>query len=247
MRFTIAALALLISSAMFADSGISASDVEELRTKAATMREEVSLLLELGKKEEAVRLERELQQILEQAEKLENRAREQQDRAAARSDDTSQKFEPHRLRERSLDLLAQELKLSQTGATEEELNAIRRQRRELILELKKRGDGVPRMLARMNEQQAKFAAANQRLTALRQAAQLLKRAEVHDLAKQVEEKATALERDMREAKERMAAAMHSQEHGVDDDRNHITAQLRAELQALRAELRELRARVQERD
>jgi predicted nucleic acid-binding Zn-ribbon protein len=81
---------------------------------------------------------------------------------------------------------------------------------------------------------------------MRVAAQNLKMAEMHDVAHKIMEQAEAMERDVQEAKQRLAEAMHEGqerhgEHGPD-----VVRELKKEIERLRAEVKELSQKVEKR-
>jgi chromosome segregation ATPase len=89
----------------------------------------------------------------------------------------------------------------------------------------------------------KLAMAADRIKHLRMAAEHLMAAEARDLAKQLMEKAEAMERELREAKARMAEGGPRQRGGQGSDG---VGELREEIERLRAEVRELREQLNRR-
>ena len=84
----------------------------------------------------------------------------------------------------------------------------------------------------------KLEAAARRIHPIRVAAENLKMAELHDLAVQLMEKAASMERDVQEAKKRLAVEMQNQKGS--EDRPDEQQDLRNEIARLRAEVKELR-------
>ncbi|MEZ5949110.1 MAG: hypothetical protein R3C12_07830 [Planctomycetaceae bacterium] len=219
-----------------------ASEADELRERAKAMRKEASVLAERGNKEQAERLEREAGELLEAAERMELKTKgrgEQGDRPGIDK-------EVQRLKERLHDLLAQEKKLREANASEKELAAVREQ----IAGTERELHAIHAiMLGRANfpefrEQAEKLESASRRIHHLRVAAENLKMAEAHDLARQLMDKAEAMEQEVQEGKKRLAEEVHKvhgREHGPD-----IVRELKEEIERLRAEVKELRQQVEKR-
>lgn len=220
-----------------------ASEADELRERARAMRKEAAVLAERGNNGEAKRLEREAVKLLEAAERLELKTKghgEKEDRPDIDK-------EIRHLKERLHDLLAKERKLKEVNAPERELAEVREQiagmERELhALHARHRGKGEipPEFRLRVE----KLEATTRRIHHLRVAAENLKLAEAHDLARQIMDKAEALERDAQVAKKQLAAEIHkvhTREHGPD-----VIRELRDEIERLRAEVKELRQKVEKR-
>jgi hypothetical protein len=98
----------------------------------------------------------------------------------------------------------------------------------------------------IREQAEKLEAATRRIHHLRSAAENLKAAEEHDLAHKLMEKAEDMERDVQEAKRRLAAEIHGDEERRRDFPLEIVRELKAEIERLRAEVRELSQKVEKR-
>lgn len=220
-----------------------ASEADELRERAKAMRKEASVLAERGNKEQAERLEREAGELLEAAERMELKTKgrgEQGDRPGIDK-------EVQRLKERLHDLLAQEKKLREANASEKELAAVREQiagtERELHA-IHAHHAGPGELPPEFREQAEKLESASRRIHHLRVAAENLKMAEAHDLARQLMDKAEAMEREVQEGKKRLAEEVHKvhgREHGPD-----IVRELKEEIERLRAEVKELRQQVEKR-
>lgn len=215
-----------------------ASEADELRERARSMRKQASVVAEQGNEELAERLERESVELLEAAERMELKAKGH----GKRQDRPGIDKEVQQLKERLQDLLAKERKMREVNAPEQSLAKVREQISDMERELKQihayhadRGEHRPEFQA----QAEKLAVASRRIQHLRVAAENLKLAEEHDLAHKLMEQAEAMERDVQKAKQRLAAEMHERheqqgEHGPD-----VVRELRAEIERLRAEVREL--------
>lgn len=234
---TILGLLLLCSGILFA------SDADELRERAKAVQKEASALAEKGNKEQAERLEREAGELLEAAERIELKGKGRGEEGDRNGID----IEVQRLKERLHDLLAQEKKLREANASEKELAAVREHiagtERELhAIQSHQAGQG--NLPPEFHAHAEKLAAASRRIHHLRVAAENLKMAEVHDLAHQLVEKAEAMEREVQEGKQRLAAEIQKvqgREHGPD-----VVRELREEVERLRAEVKELRQKVEKR-
>jgi len=216
-----------------------ASEADELRERAKAMRKEASVLAERGNKEQAERLEREAGELLEAAERMELKAKG--------SDRPGIDKEVHRLKERLQDLLAKEKKMREANAPEKELAAVREQiagtERELHT-IHAHHAGPGKLPPEFHAQAEKLEAASRRIHHLRVAAENLKMAEAHDLARQIMDKAQAMEREVQEGKKRLAEEIqkiHGREHGPD-----VVRELKQEIERLRAEVKELRQKVEKR-
>jgi DNA repair exonuclease SbcCD ATPase subunit len=228
---------------LFCGGILFASEADELRKRATSMRKEASVLAERGNKEQAERLEKEAVALLEAAEQLELKAKGR----GEKGDRPDIEKEVRQLKERLHDLLAKERKLKEAKAPEKALAEVREQIAGTERELHKiqahhagRGELPPEF----REQAEKLEAATRRIHHLRVAAQNLKMAEAHDLAHEIMKKAESMERDVQEGKNRLAAAIekaHGGEHGPD-----VVRELRAEIERLRAEVKELRQKVEKR-
>jgi DNA repair exonuclease SbcCD ATPase subunit len=221
-----------------------ASEADELREHAQALRKKASISAEQGNNEQAERLERESAKLLEAAERLELKAKGGGDRGDRPGIDKA----VHHLNERLHDLRAKEQKLRETKASEKEVAEVREQIAGTERELRQipaydagHGGLVPAFRAQVE----RLEIAGRRIHHLRVAAENLKKAEMHDLAHKLMEQAEAMERDVHEARQRLAAEMHKGqahhgEHGPDEMR-----ELKDEIQRLRAEVRELRQKVEQ--
>jgi hypothetical protein len=206
------------------------------------MQEEASVLADRGNNDEAARLKAESVRLLEAAERLERKG---QRPGEADRPDIDKKV--GHLKERLHDLLTREKKLREAKAPEQELAEVRSQidRTERDLkEIQSRHAGPPEVPPEFRPRAEKLAEAGRRIHHLRAAAQNLKMAEAHDLARQLMEKAEGMEREVQEGKKRLAAEMHTahgEEHGPD-----VVRELRGEIERLRAEVNELRQKLEKR-
>lgn len=222
-----------------------ASEGDELREKAKGLQQKASALAKQGKTEAAGRLKKESAKLLEAAEQMEQQSKghgERGDRPGI--DKEVQKLQGH-----LQDLRAKKQTMRDGNAPEQELAEVREQISNTERELKKihshHGE-AGKHRPELREQAEKLDIARRRIHHMRVAAQNLKMAEMHDLAHQVMEQAQAMERDVQEAKQRLAGAMHEGqerhgEHGPD-----VVRELRGEIERLRAEVRELSQKIEKR-
>ncbi len=215
-----------------------AFQTDELREKARAMQKEAVALAERGRADAAERLNREATELIEEDERQEVRAREKGPRPEIER-------EIGHLKERLQDLLAKEGELRERDAPEPEPMEVREQiagtERELVA-LRERIGGKSR--PEFEAQARKIEEAALRIHHIRVAAENLKAAEAHDLAMQLMEKAEIMERDLREAKERLAGEMDRR--GKPDPRDAQIRELREQNERLQAEIRELRQNLERR-
>lgn len=223
-----------------AASTAQAFQAEELREKARGMQKEAAALAERGRGEEAERLNREATELIEEAERQESRARERGLRPEIER-------EIGLLKERLQDLLAKQRQLREKDAPEPERAEVREQiagtERELTA-LRGRLEGGRHPRPEFDAQARKIEATARRIHHIRVAAENLKAAEVDDLAMQLMEKAEVMERELVEAKERLAREMDRR--GVRDPRDAEIRELREQNERLRVEIRELRQNLERR-
>lgn len=221
---------------------LDASEANELRERAKSMRKEAAALAERGNTEQAERLERESLNLLEAAERMELKvkAREEGDRPSIDN-------EVQRLKEWLHKLLAAERKLREANASGKELAEVREQiagTEQELQTIQAHHVGQVKLPIEFHAQAEKLEAASRRIHHLRVAAENLKMAEAHDLAKQLMEKAEAMEREVQAGKQQLAAEIqkvHGREQGPD-----VVRELKEEIQRLRAEVKELRQKVEQR-
>jgi DNA repair exonuclease SbcCD ATPase subunit len=221
-----------------------ASEADEFRERAKALRKKASITAEQGNKEQAERLERESAELLEAAERMELKATGRGEKGERPGIDK----EVHHLKERLQDLRAKEQKMREAKAPEQEMVEVREQiagtERELQ-QIHAHHAGHRELPPEFRAQVEKLEVAGRRIHHLRIAAENLKMAEMPDLAHKLMEQAEAMERDVHEAKQRLAAELHKGherhgEHGPD-----VVRELKEEIQRLRAEVRELRQKVEQ--
>ena len=219
---------------------VSASEADQLRERAREAQKEAAARAERGNREEAERLEREARNLLEAAERSEQKAGEKGDRRGIEE-------AARRLKERLHDLHAHEKRLREASAPERELAAVREQiaatERELH-SIQSRCDRQEKLPPEFRPQAEKLEAAVRKIHHLRVAAENLKMAEAHDLARQIMEQAEAMEREVQEGKRQLAAQIqraHAGDHGPD-----VVRELREAVERLQAEVKELRQKVENR-
>ncbi|HUP78643.1 MAG TPA: hypothetical protein VM260_08735 [Pirellula sp.] len=224
---------LLICSGGF----LYASEADEFRQRAKALRKEASELAERGNKEQAMRLEIESVELLAAAERLEMKTKPIGDEG--RHAGIEKEVRHHR--EMLNDLLAKQQKLKAAKAREGELAEVNEQivgrRRELQAiqsAVAKRGEHSPEFQVQVE----KLEVAARRIHHIRVAAENLKMADLHDLAVQLMEKAASMERDVQDAKKRLAVDMQNQKGS--EDRPDEQQEMRSEIARLRAEVKELR-------
>ncbi|MSR60632.1 MAG: hypothetical protein EXS05_23835 [Planctomycetaceae bacterium] len=222
-----------------------ASDADELRERARAFRKVASIMAERGITDQAERLEKEAMELQEAAERMEIKARGLGEKG--RRPGIEQ--EARQLRERLEDLLVKERKMREAQAAEQDVAEVREQISNMERELQQihahhavRNEHPPEFRA----QAEKLEVASRRIHHIRVAAKNLKLAEVHDLALQLMEKADAMEREVQEAKQRLAGEIHDAharpaEHGPD-----VVRELQREIERLGAEVNELRQQVEKR-
>lgn len=216
-----------------------AFQADELREKARAIQKEATAWADRGRVEAAERLMRLVTELLEEAERQEVRAREKGPRPEVER-------EIGRLKERLQDLLARERQLREDDAPEPERAEVREQiagtERELAALRERIDPGTPG--PEFEAQARKIEEAARRIHHIRIAAENLKAAEAHDLAMKLVEKAEVMERDLREAKERLAREMDRR--GKPDPRDAEIRELREQNERLRAEIQELRRNLERR-
>jgi hypothetical protein len=238
MRSAIVFLATLAGTSFVAPSLI-ASEADELREKAQAMKREAAELKERGRVEAAEDLARKAGELAEAAERLEGK----------RPKPAGEAIE--NLQRHLDDLLDKERRMREAKAPQRDLAEIRERIAKTERELaglraphKKQVEGEkwpgprPEIAAKLEE-------AGRRIKHLRMAAENLHAAGAADLAKQVMEKADAIEREARETKMRM---MEQAERHGGPKTGGIPAEideLRRDLGRLREEVNDLARRVKE--
>lgn len=242
MRIT-HAFALTICLLALCGSHLSASEADELRERAKSMRAEAAALAEGGNPEKAERLLQEANRLLETAERSQAKA---EPREEVRERHTHEQEVQH-LKERLRDLHAREKELRAAEAPEQELAEVREQIAGTEQELRKflaRHERSMSVRQEWGPHAERLAAAQRRVHHLRVAAENLKLAEAHDLAHEIMRRAETMELEIQEAKKRLMADMRQgqeEPHGPGNVRD-----LRAEIERLRAEVKELRQQAEKR-
>jgi len=238
MRKIIILVAALV--ALFAvASRLIASEADELREKAQAMKRQAVELKEQGRVKAAEDLARQAAELAEAAERLEGRRPKV-------SEEEIEKLHGH-----LKDLLDKERRMKEARAPERDLAEIREQ----IVKTERELDGLRAAFKRQvegrkgpgfhPEMMAKLEETGRRTKHFRIAAENLHAAGADDLAKQLMEKAEAMEREAREAKMRM---MEQAKHRGGLEMGGLPAQieeLRREVARLREEMKELGQHVKE--
>lgn len=220
-----------------------ASEPDDLREKAKAIQKKAAILAEEGKPDAADSLYVEAKKLMVAAEQLEAKTKG----VAVKEEPKGADQRLRQLKEALGHLRLMEQKMSEGKAQESELAGVR----EKIAAIEREFKAAPQ--ARMDRPGTspdfrvfaeKLEAATRRIQNLRVAAENLKQAEVHDLAQQIMQKAEAMEREVQEARKRLAEdhrKTHGEDHGAD-----VVRELRSEVERLRAEIKELRQRVDKR-
>ena len=219
-----------------------ASEGDELRERSKALRKKVSVSAEQGNKEQAERLEQEAVELLEAAERQGAKAKGREEKRNRPSIDK----ELRRLKQLLQDLLVKERELKEQAGSEQKLTGVREQIAGTELELKQFHAHHAELLPEFREQEEKLEVANRRIHHLRVAAQNLKLAEEHDLAHKLMGKVDAMERDVQEAKKRLAAELHGAHEHQDEHGPDVVRELKEEIQRLRAEVKELSQKFEKR-
>lgn len=237
---------MILGLALLGGGALGASESDELRARARGLRKEAAVLAERGDKDKAERLEREAVQLIEAAEKMEMKAKGRGERGES-GDRPGQDQDVQRLKEWLQDLLSKEKAMRKAQAPEKELAAIREQIAKTEQKLKavqSRPPGPGKIPPQFQAQAEKLAAAGRTIHHLRVAAENLKMAEAHDLARQLMDKSAAMEREVEEAKKQLAAEIQNTQGG--DRGSDAIRDLKLENERLRAEIKELRQKLEKR-
>jgi DNA repair exonuclease SbcCD ATPase subunit len=237
---------MILGLSLFLFSGLLVgSEVDELRERSKALKKKASILSEQGKQEDAQRLEQESVKLREAAERMEQKANGRAENEERPGIDKV----VHQLKERLQDLRAQEQKMREGKAPEQELAEVREQISGTERQLKQihaRQSEPGELRPEFREQAEKLQIASRRIHHMRVAAQNLQMAEMHDVAHKIMEQAEAMERDVQNAKRQLEAEMHRGherhgEHGPD-----VVHELKQEIERLRAEVKELSQKVEKR-
>jgi polyhydroxyalkanoate synthesis regulator phasin len=225
---------VLIATAFFLTASATfGSEADELREKAKMAKQEAAELKKLGRTEESGKLARKAKELLEAAERLEEKGPKVSEE------------EIEKLQGRLKDLLDKQRRMKEARAPERDLAEIR----ERIVKTGRELDGLRGAFKRQvegrkgpgphPEMMVKLEEAGRRVKHLRIAAENLHAAGAADLAREIMEKAEAMEREAREAKMR---TMEEAKHRGGPDMGGVPAQideLRREVGRLREEMKEL--------
>lgn len=153
------------------------------------------------------------------------------------------------LKERLQDLLARERTLKEAGASKQELAEVREQistAEHKLDQIHAHNTGRREHRPELQRQAEKLDAATRRILHLRVAAENLKMAEEHDLARKLHEQAEVMERDVQEARRRLEAEIHDAHAKSAEPGPDVVQELRAEIERLRAEVKALSQKVEKR-
>lgn len=230
---------------LFSTATAHASDVDELRQKAKAIREEAMKVARSGNEQEADLLMQESKLLMEKAEQIS--ASNEKQKKQKHLGKPAQDDRIRHLKEQIHELVTQQKRLEHEGAPESRLQEIGfmidAKENELRM-IRSSHNDRPDIPPAFHPQAEKLEAAARRIHHMRVAAENLKLAEAHDMAHQLMEKAEAMERELHEGKQRLAAEIHNSQHrqeGLD-----IVRDLRAELEQLRLEVKELKQQVERR-
>jgi DNA repair exonuclease SbcCD ATPase subunit len=217
-----------------------ASAQDELRDKARAIQKEAASLAERGQTQTAERLTKEAQGLVREAERREAQARQEAPRPEI------EQAIGH-LKERLQDLLVKQKKLDEAKASERDRAEVREQ----IAGTERELNAVRERLAGGRQPRPEFEAqvrqieeAARRIHHIRVAAENLKAAGIHDLAMKLTEQAEKMEREIGEAKERLAREMDRP--GGPDPRDAEIRELRQQNERLQAQIRDLRQKLEKR-
>jgi hypothetical protein len=230
-----------------------ADDLDVLKERAAVLKREAAELRAQGQLEAAERVQRHAKEVMTD---LQRRVAEKTGKAPIAEGERQQEAKSgarmaHALKEQLQDARAALQKAEANGASEDQRHALREKIGRLELQLA----GVAKHLERRSEleippqfraQAEKLAHASRRIHHLHVAAENLKAAEMPDMAQELMKKSESLERDVVEAKERLAREIQSTRQ-LESRERHPEGELhelRAQNERLRQELRELRELVE---
>jgi chromosome segregation ATPase len=232
--------ALILGLLLGGVTALRASAQDDLRDKARAIQKEATALAERGRTEDAQRLTKEAQELLREAERREAQARQ----TTLRPDIER---EVGHLKERLQDLLVKQKKLDEANAPERARTEVREQiagtERDLNA-VRERLDGGHQARPDFEARVRQIEEAARRTHHIRVAAENLKAAGIHDLAMKLTEQAEKMEREIGEAKERLAREMDRP--GGADPRDTEIRELRQQNERLQAEIRELRQKLDKR-
>jgi chromosome segregation ATPase len=233
-------MAMILALSLGGATVLRASQADELRDKARAFQRAAAALAEIGRTEAAEQLKREAQAILQEAERQESQGKRESPRSEIEQ-------EIGHLKERLQDLRLKQKKQVESNASERDQAVVREQiaRTELELTaLKERNAGGHQPRPEFESQARQIKEAARRLHHIRVAAENLKAAGIHDVAIKLTEQADKMERDIREAKERLASVMDRS--GSPDPRDAEIRELRKQNERLQEEIQELRQKLERR-
>jgi hypothetical protein len=238
---TLLAFVTTVTLSLFASTSI-ASQADELRERAKALHKEAAVLAERGEKGRSNELKQKAEELLHRAEKESN----SQNENSKKGDDDILKLAT---KLRSLREMFE--RRQREGASEIDVQRVEKELKataEKLSALKKEGRGNQAPPPEMKLQIEKIERASKQVKHIRQAAEHLKMAEIHDMAEKFMARADEMEREIRKAKERMGAVetekrekeMYGKETPAMQD---IVRELRAEIEGLRDEVKALKAQL----
>lgn len=243
MSRTYGSIVLAGAVALFGCGLLFGSEADELREKAAILQKQAVAHAEKGNPKEA-------EQLLREAEKLRDAARKQEE-AEASAQKSKGKFpasaQAGQIRERLQQLIEMEQKLRNSKGHEEDHSKVRHEiaAAERQLALLQAGHGAGRQHPGKGPHDPNLDEAARRIQHMRIAAENLKQAELPDVARQIAEKADAMEKELHENRQRQAAEQKAA-HGPHEDQLHdVVKALREEVERLRNEVRELNRKIEQ--
>ena len=230
---------------VFVGGSLLADEVDSLREKAKAIQAKAKVLAEEGNKKQAERLEMEAVQILKMAERQDSKTVGKSEKVFV----TGVGIEAAGLKERLRDLMNKERKMRESKVRETELAEIHEQIANTERALKKLtsaySDGGEHR-PEFRDQIEKLEATARRIKHYRVAAENLKMVEEHELARKLMVKAEDMERDVQNAKQRLAAQMDMEGSDKKVIGPEAFVQLKNEIERLRAEVRELKLQLEKR-
>jgi hypothetical protein len=226
-------IALLLGGATV----LRASQPDELRDKARAFERAAAALAAIGRTEAAEQLTREAQEILREAERQQSQVRRESPRPEIER-------EIRQLKERLQDLRVKYKKMAEANASERDQEVLREQ----ISGTERKLTALMERLAAGHQPRPEFEAqvrnieeAAHRIQHMRVAAENLRAAGIHEVALKLTEQAEKMEREIREAKQRLAREMDRS--GSPDPRDAEIRELRKQNERLQAEIKQLREKL----
>ena len=220
-----------------------AGEADELMERAKAIRKKAAAMTEQAKDASA--------KMLEAAERLEHQAKG----GGESGEFSGLEMKSRRLKERLQDLMAKERQLREANAPDQQIADLHAEISEIEQNLRAiqtnhpdqanhlEHKGIPR---EFRQQAEKIEIASRRIHRIRVAAENLKQAEIHDVARQLTETAESMEKEVRRAKERLAKEIQNEkgrqnEHGPD-----AVQELRNENERLIEMIKELTRKIESR-